>query len=148
MDGALRQELFAGFAGVVQLAGQYSVNPIVSNEQFLIGGVRSVRGYLEAENLGDIGIYGSFELHAPNLIPQRIPLGVIPYAFFDAGHATFQQPLPGQPASSDLRSYGIGVELAAWKWFFGSLTWSDPLIDGTRTRAGDSRWEFVLRSTW
>lgn len=40
----------------VRGSGQYAVDPIISNEQFSIAGADGVRGYREAEQLGDVGV--------------------------------------------------------------------------------------------
>lgn len=45
--------------------GQYSPDPIVSAEQFAIGGHNSVRGYKERQFLGDSGCTGTLELRTP-----------------------------------------------------------------------------------
>lgn len=45
--------------------GQYSHDPIVSAEQFAIGGHNSVRGYKERQFLGDSGCTATLELRTP-----------------------------------------------------------------------------------
>jgi hemolysin activation/secretion protein len=47
--------------------GQIANAPLVSNEQFSLGGDGSVRGYLQSEGLGDNGIHASVELRSPSL---------------------------------------------------------------------------------
>jgi hemolysin activation/secretion protein len=148
MDGSLQQTLPHGFAAVVLLAGQYAPDPVISNEQFYIGGAQSVRGYYEAEYLGDIGIRGAFELHAPSVLPERWRVTVAPYVFYNDGRIKYQAPLPGLPGSSALRSFGAGINMGVLDFLSGSLTWADALVDGSRTRSGDERWEFAVRSTW
>jgi len=148
MDGSLQQNIPGGFFALLQLAGQYSADPVISNEQFLLGGVHSVRGYLEAEDLGDVGARGSVEFHVPNYLPTWMPFRVSPFVFYDAGQISYQEPLPSQPSASTLRSWGAGLGMNAWNFLSASLTWADPLVDGSRTRHGDSRWEFVIRAAW
>lgn len=148
MDGSLQQTLPHGFAAVVMLAGQYAPDPVISNEQFYIGGAQSVRGYYEAEDLGDVGIRGAFELRAPSVLPKVWRVGFAPYVFYNDARIKYQAPLAGQPGSSVLRSFGAGLNLSVLDFLSGSLTWADPLVDGSRTRSGDERWEFAVRSTW
>lgn len=146
-QASLIQELPHKFTAVAKLAGQYSVEPLISNEQKLIGGAHSVRGYLEAEELGDIGLNTSLELHADSrsLLTR---LQVEPYLFYDAGYVSFQQPLPGQQRSVGLQSTGLGVDLAALNWLTGTLAVAMPLADAGRSQRGDTRVEFMIRGTW
>ena len=48
-----------GFAVRARISGQWSEYPLVNNEQFALGGLDTVRGYLEAETLGDSGVAGT-----------------------------------------------------------------------------------------
>jgi hemolysin activation/secretion protein len=129
-------------------SGQYAVDPIISNEQFSIAGIDGVRGYLEAEAVGDRAIKGTVQLEPPawNLINGR--LSVSGYLYFDYGHAGLIDALPGEQASTDLSSAGAGLDLAAFGHINASLIWSDPLRDGPTTQSGSSRWLFSARSSW
>ncbi|HTP40119.1 MAG TPA: ShlB/FhaC/HecB family hemolysin secretion/activation protein [Steroidobacteraceae bacterium] len=147
-DGTVRQDLHAGFFGLLDLGGQYTPDPVISNEQLSIGGTRSIRGYLEAESLGDIGLRGDVELHAPNYLPAATRITVSPYTFYAAGVTSYQRPLPGQDRSQTLRSWGLGLNLGGFGFVSGSLSWAYPLVDGPATARGDARWEFALRSSW
>lgn len=66
-DLAHTHELPKGFQLYGKTQGQISDQPLISSEQFGLGGFDSVRGYLESENVGDNGLMGSFELRSPNL---------------------------------------------------------------------------------
>src|SRR5690606_40821982 len=50
----------------LSVAGQVSGRPLISNEQFSIGGWDSVRGYYESQELGDDGVSGQFNLESPS----------------------------------------------------------------------------------
>lgn len=54
-----------GTLAVARLNAQLSDSPLLSLEQFAIGGVSSVRGYRENTLLRDNGIFGSLELRVP-----------------------------------------------------------------------------------
>jgi hemolysin activation/secretion protein len=148
VDSGVRQKLPLGLSLSLQASGQYSVDPLVSNEQFLLGGIHSVRGYLEAEELGDIGIRGSVELHATKLVPVLWGLSIDPYVFYDAGRVSYQQPSPGQGRSSALQSTGLGIDLQGWKHFNSTLVLGKPLVDGNYTERGETRLHFLVRGTW
>lgn len=146
-EAGLTQQLPWKLSAAMRLAGQYSVEPLISNEQQLLGGAHSVRGYLEAEELGDVGIRGSLEVRASGLTPVKW-LQVEPYLFYDAGRVSFQQPLPGQTRSIGLQSAGLGVDLTVWSHITGTLVFAEPLADASRTRRGDGRVEFMARGAW
>jgi hemolysin activation/secretion protein len=129
-------------------SGQYAVDPIISNEQFSIAGIDGVRGYLEAEALGDRAIKGTVQLvPAPLLLLDgRISAGT--YVFFDYGLAGTIDALPGEVASTKFSSFGLGLDLAAFGHVNAGVIWVDPLDDGIQTQHGKSRVLFSARSSW
>lgn len=135
------------FALELRLAGQWTESPLVNNEQFSLGGVDTVRGYLEAETLGDSGVAGTLELHSPAFGPAVGALLQSSYAFLflDGGVATLQQPLPGQPYHLGLRSSGVGLRLDQPSGWTGMLDFAVPNSAGVRTPKGDSRIDFSVR---
>src|SRR5262249_48792438 len=86
-DGSFVGALVGGLAVRVLMSGQYAVDSIISNEQFSIAGARGVRGYLEAEVLGDTGIKTSLELVFPSLRWQRARFATDAFLFYDYGRA-------------------------------------------------------------
>ncbi len=48
-------------------------SPVISNEQFSIGGADGPRGYLEAAELGDYGVKGTFKFGAPTRYSPPAP---------------------------------------------------------------------------
>ena len=147
-DASIERTLLHRLSAALRVAGQYSVDPVISNEQLLLGGAHSVRGYLEAEEPGDAGVRAALELHVHPLVPEAWRVALDPFLFFDTGFSSFQQPLPGQTRRATLRSAGVGLNWAVWHWLSGSLTLAQPLIDATRTRHGDRRLEFDVRGTF
>jgi len=105
----------------LRLAGQYANQPLVSAEQFAMGGAETVRGYLESSALGDTGWLGSLELRSPNWAGQINPAGATAqtawvqdltvFAFVDAAQVRLSEPLPGQSASDMLMGTGLGLRL-------------------------------------
>jgi hemolysin activation/secretion protein len=144
-DGGVLVQLPAHLNLAVRLTGQYAAEPLISNEQLPIGGVNAVRGYLEAEELGDSVVRGSLQLGGPTLNLFSNHVKVNEYAFYDVAKAFTTDPLPGEDASSNLRSTGFGVTIDFLTHFYGSLTWAYPLVDGLRTERGDSTVLFVIR---
>src|SRR5262249_49759746 len=91
--------------------GQWSSEPLISNEQFGAGGVRSVRGYHEGEVFGDNGWHISLEQKTPphviGLVSKANPLTVRGSIFIDYADTYLIDPL-GRPGSTDLLGVGIG----------------------------------------
>jgi hemolysin activation/secretion protein len=119
-----------GIDAYTELTGQISNGPLISNEQFSVGGDGSVRGYLQSEGLGDKGLRGSFELRSPSLtsylkVPALNELRFV--AFFDGARAWVNNPLPEQQKLYSLRSAGVGVTVGAFNHLHGSLYAAWPL---------------------
>jgi hemolysin activation/secretion protein len=147
LEGSVSEHLPKDFQLIVRGAGQFTVDPLVTNEDFSISGADGVRGYLEAESLADKGLKGSIQLQTPAAKPKVLALGD-GFLFYDAGRASVIDPLAGEPALTELSSWGIGVHLLPGYWINGSLTWADPLRTTPYTRRGDSRLLFLLRGTF
>jgi hemolysin activation/secretion protein len=132
-----------GFRALVRIDGQFTAEPLISNEEFSIAGFDGVRGYLEAEALGDIALKGTAQIESPVIHWRVAQLGNI-LIFFDAARAGLVNALPGEPAETTLRSWGLGLNFLPGKPVTGSLTWAYALLDGPRTHGGDSRLLFVI----
>jgi hemolysin activation/secretion protein len=144
------QPLPWGLAFQERLNAQWSDSPLVNNEQFSVGGVDTVRGYLEAEALGDSGAAGGVELHSPSLGPHVgsffAPLYF--FVFVDGGVVTLVDALQGQRENTTLWSRGVGLRLENLQGVTGYLDYAEPERDGVRTLKGDSRIDFSLRYTF
>jgi hemolysin activation/secretion protein len=128
----------------LRLDGQASIEPLIANEQFAIGGADSVRGYLEAEELGDSGFSGSLELRTVSLVPYVGDRFQDLYAlfFYDFALVTLVDALPGQADRADLASLGLGLRVAAFGGLEAALDWAYPVVPGPYTLDGDSRLHF------
>ncbi|MFZ4483326.1 MAG: ShlB/FhaC/HecB family hemolysin secretion/activation protein [Chthoniobacterales bacterium] len=123
--------------GVLQ--GQATDNALVDSEQFSLGGLNTVRGYLESEVVGDSAIAGSLELYTPSLLKwtKRQDQELRLFAFFDAGAAFINDPLPEQTTDFSLASYGVGGTVKLMDWLNGSLVLGFPLIDQANQKVGE-----------
>lgn len=168
------QELPKGFQLFGKTQGQISSQPLVSSEQFGLGGLDSVRGYLESENVGDNGLIGTLELRTPNLatlwgaVPDKeptppadgaadtakeTPKTVIDelrfFGFVDAGFATLNEPLPEEQRRFEAWSVGAGVNVKALTYLNGSVLVALPMttsaISQDYTQSRDPR---VLFRFW
>lgn len=145
-DASRTQELPGGLQAYVHAATQISPQPLVSNEQIGIGGIDTVRGYLESEALGDYGVVAQTELRGPSLARYLGPKvnSVRLHAFADVGAADIRDPLPGQAASATFVSLGFGARFRVYDHLSGAVEDAFPLTDGPSTHAGSQRVLFRL----
>ncbi len=134
----------AGTALFARMSGQVTGAPLITNEQFSVGGADDVRGYLEAERLGDNAVASTLELRSMNLAryyPKQLR-NLELLAFTDAAALRTLSPLPGSKKSAMLWSTGVGVRVEAAGNLQASLMWAYPLRAGDRTASGDQRVHF------
>ncbi len=134
-----------GFQVFGKIQGQVSDQPLINSEQFAGGGLPTVRGYLEAETLGDNAATGTLELRSPNLLSS---LGADAnegriYIFADGGYLELIDPLPEQDATFALASVGAGARVRLRNHLNGSIDAAVPFISQTQTAALD--WRFLSR---
>jgi hemolysin activation/secretion protein len=128
--------------------GQITADPLLSSEQLSEGGVNSVRGYLEAERIGDYGVHGTMELRSPSfadLISARINDWRV-HAFFDGAGLWLRNPLPGEQSSYSLYGVGVGSRLTAFDDVNAAVDIAFPLTNASTTKAGDMRVHFRVSS--
>ncbi len=127
-----------------RVMGQLADGALLSSEQFSAGGANSVRGYLEAERLGDDGLEANIEWRSPSLTPWVSPL-VNDWRFLifaDEAALWLHQPLPGEQARFGLADAGVGTRFTVFDIFNGAVDAAFPLLDGAVTKAGDPRFHF------
>lgn len=147
LTGSLRhtRNVFGEAQFVTRLGWQYANAPLISNEQFSIGGATSVRGYLEAERLGDIGANLSLELHSPSLVKGERVQDWRVFGFVDAGSVSIEQPLPDQISRQRLASAGVGMLFTGFGGLQAELEWARALRDGANVVDGEDRMHFDLK---
>jgi len=127
-----------------KLQGQIADQPLLSAEQATGGGLGTVRGYLEGEQVGDNALFGSLELRSPQLVGLfgKIKGDWRIYVFSDAGWLTVIDPLPEQKNHFDFLSYGAGTRMRVADRFDGSFNVSFPKLKQGQTLASDVRVTF------
>lgn len=133
----------------LRLAGQLTLSPLISNEQFAIGGAESVRGYLEAEQLGDNGLYANLEVRSPPLSklgPESLGASHL-FGFVDAGIVGILEPLPVDGVKTshyNLSSAGVGLRLNGLSGLQAALAWAYPFEATDNVDRGSSRVHFQV----
>jgi hemolysin activation/secretion protein len=143
------QKLPGGMSLFLKLDGQLADQPLISNEQYSAGGMESVRGYKEVEQLGDNAFHTTMELASPDLtdlfgFPDK--LNVTPYLFYDFATLSLIDPLPGEDRSVSLNGIGGGVRGSVAHHVEFQLDWAVALSDTDRTEKGESRVYFRIKA--
>lgn len=96
-----------GYLLILKAQGQFAFSPLLTPEQFILGGPESVRGYRTAELAGDSGFNTTAEIRFPMLTRPKssLQLGV----FFDAGRINNHTSTAGTPGTRHLTGWGFGL---------------------------------------
>ncbi len=129
-----------------RLVGQLADSPLVTNEQFSIGGLTSVRGYFQSEAVGDSGINGTLELRSPSFNLASFVDDLRLFAFTDAGYVSVLSPLPDQQVDFTLVSVGGGARFQFTRFFGGYLGYGVALTDGVETLVGEGQFIFSVKA--
>lgn len=124
---------------------QNAGEPLVSGEQFGIGGAQSVRGYEERELLGDNGWQANLEV----LTRPLWDTGIVLLAFYDIGHVDSEATINNPATKYDIGSIGVGLR---WSWrqqlgLRADIASAMDDVDPARpdaTRDGDTKLHFSL----
>lgn len=154
------QELPEGFQLFGRAKGQVADGPLISSEQFSLGGLDTVRGYLESATIGDNGVAGTLELRSPDVgswlqkqMKDETGQGQARFTtfnewrffgFVDAGLATIYKPLPEQQASFDMWSYGAGTRFKMINYISGMFALAVPMTKQSEARTKQPRLLFSV----
>ena len=127
-------------------SGQVADSPLISNEQFSMGGALNVRGYFETQALADSGAFGSFELYSPNLnhLDNAYFNNFKLFTFIDGTTGWVQSPLPGQKNQYQLAASGAGFNFHIKKYLLATFDVGIPLINLGDVKTGDPRFNFNI----
>jgi hemolysin activation/secretion protein len=148
--GAIKGDLrlahqFGPASVAVRMGAQFASQPLVSAEQYALGGADTVRGYDEGEASGDEGALFSAELRTANLATpfgakaaERIKdLSLL--AFVDAGLTYVIDPAAGQPGHVALLGLGTGARISLRSGLDGQLDVAWPQKPTPNSPRSDAR---------
>ncbi|WP_293933932.1 ShlB/FhaC/HecB family hemolysin secretion/activation protein [Iodobacter sp.] len=104
---------------------QFANEPLISGEQFALGGSNSLRGVSDRSATGDSGIQSSFEISTPKIYD-----GLRLLSFIDAGIIHRYSPDATASSKETLASIGLGLRWQVMDWGFISADWGY-IIDGS-----------------
>ena len=140
-------EFVTNWVTIFRADGQWSSEPLISNEQFGAGGVNSVRGYQEGEVFGDTGWHVTIEQQTPphtvGMIDGRIPVVIRGTIYMDYARIYLLDP---QGRNDDVAMWGTGVGCVAsiGSFWQARLLFSVPLLSTTITTAYHPYFNFAL----
>lgn len=110
---------------------QWADRPLLSVEQFGLGGFDSVRGYRQDTLLTDGGLLGSAELRLPLFRAPKIEgvMQIVPFVDFGMGWNRGDRP---DPDPSTLVGVGLGLRWQQGDRFTARLDYAIPLVDVDR----------------
>lgn len=139
------QTVFRDWSLLLRASGQVATGPLISNEQFALGGVNSVRGYYEGDEYGDTGWFGSTELRTP-YITGNVPVwsGSAPVwlrgsVFFDVAQRYPLDTSSGRDRFRTLAGAGFTLSANINNRLDAKLVVGWPLEDSPNSRAGTAR---------
>jgi hemolysin activation/secretion protein len=126
---------------------QWANEPLVSTEQFGVGGINSVRGYHEGEVFGDRGWQATLEQKTPAHITGyawgRTPLTIRGSVYVGYGQAYLIDP-QGRRSPENLFGTGFGGAATLGDHWEAKFLWSFPLLNAGSTEAYQPRFDFGL----
>ncbi len=94
----------------VSTSAQFTADRLVPGEQFGLGGMDSVRGFLEREIANDRGIRSGIEIYTPDLnLGADAGFRSRALAFFDYGYMARNGALPNEIRAESISSFGLGL---------------------------------------
>ena len=147
------QRLPLDFNFYVKADFQITDQPLIANEQYVAGGMESVRGYKENEVSGDDAAHITCELSGPDLtgilsngFSFAGKVNLIPYIFYDGAGLRLKKPLPGEDRNFSIQGAGAGVRGKITQHIEFRCDWAVALTDTDRTDSRDAQLYFRLKS--
>jgi hemolysin activation/secretion protein len=135
------QRLGAWGSIMAKVDGQLSNQPLIANEQYVAGGMKSVRGYKESETSGDNALHATVELRSPDLEALTglwEPLDLFLFGFYDVAALHILDPLPGEDEGTSLAAAGAGVRGRITDHLIYEVDWGTALEETERVESGDA----------
>lgn len=146
--GAQHVRMLGRWSLSARVDSQLATGPLVPTEQMVAGGAESVRGYLEGERSGDLGLRVSLEARTPAYSPlgPSSPWRLNGLVFLDAARLKTLQPQAPQVGLHSLAGTGLGLRLVAPGGATVEMDAARALVRGDSTGSGETR--LHLRAIW
>jgi len=141
------QKVYGDWSIRLHADGQWANQPLISTEQFGLGGLAGVRGYREGQEYGDTGWRVLLEPHTPlwkvalgenNTLQTLVRLSL----FTDYGQRYLLAPSAGRSGSLAMWGAGFAISATRGEHFDVRLTFGVPLLDVPGVNAWTPRLTF------
>lgn len=132
----------------LDFTGQYSASAVPEQQQFVLGGIGNLQGFLPGAAVGDTGALVRLRAEWQGI--DFYDIYVTPRVFLEYGFARYEEPAPAAPQSTQSLSDVTGeVSLKIAKWFEVTGSASLPLYDSGQPDAAieDAEANYFLRLT-
>ncbi|MDI6758757.1 MAG: ShlB/FhaC/HecB family hemolysin secretion/activation protein, partial [Candidatus Omnitrophota bacterium] len=137
-----------------KVKSQLSSGRLMSQEQFYLGGMDSIRGYPAGDFAADNAVQSNAELLIPSIfIPAnwRLPYAestlrdqITSLIFIDYGYGLRRGALPTENRTMGFLGMGAGIRGNFFNQALVRLEWGFPVADDSITEAGHSRFHFSV----
>lgn len=132
----------------LKLDGQIASEPLISNEQYVTGGMESMRAYKESAEAADNAFHFVSEWSGRDVWKSfgiEMPGGATPYIFYEFADLAIKSPLGQQDASFNLSDTGVGVRGMIASHYSYEINWATALTARSDVRVGDQRLYFLMK---
>lgn len=140
--------IYRDWSVLLRANGQWANGPLISNEQFAMGGVAGVRGYLDGQAYGDSGWRVLVEPRTPliklGMVDNTVPFWLRASVFMDYGTLYYADRDAAGTSSRDFWGAGFGATATIGDHLDGRLSVGWPLLDAAGRKAGEPRFYFGL----
>jgi hemolysin activation/secretion protein len=141
------QIIYTNWILTIRGDGQWANEPLISNEQYGLGGINTVRGYREGEVFADCGWHVTLEQKTPphviGLAAGRTPLTIRGSFYTDYGQALLLDP-NGRKGLTPLWGAGLGAVASLGTHWEARLLCSWPLLSVGAIEAYQPRFDFSV----
>ena len=143
------QQLGLGWSFLAGLSWQYAFDPLLSSEEFGLGGSQFSRAYDPSEVTGDHGIAVKFELQKGIKTDWSILKSYQAYLYIDQGTVLVRNPSAGEEDQNSLTSSGLGLRANINEWLSGYFEIGLPLSRNVGSEGNkDPRFFFSINARY
>jgi len=143
------QQLGQGWSFLTGFSWQYAFDPLLSSEEFGLGGSQFVRAYDPSEVTGDQGVALKLELQKGIKTGWSYLKSFQAYLYFDHGTILLRNPTAVEEDSTSLTSSGLGVRANINEWLSGYFEAGLPMSRNVGTEGNkDPRFFFSLNARY
>jgi hemolysin activation/secretion protein len=143
------QQLGRGWSFLTGFSWQYAFDPLLSSEEFGLGGSQFVRAYDPSEVTGDQGVALKLELQKGIKTDWSYLKSFQAYLYFDHGTVLLRNPTAVEDDSTSLTSSGLGVRTNINEWLSGYFEAGLPMSRNVGTEGNkDPRFFFSINARY